>query len=165
MTQKQTVYIAGPLGFSEAGRTFYYNNFLPIIKKYGYNVLDPWQLAPLAKIEEIRALPYGSAKRIAWQALNMEIGANNEKLINSSDGVIAILDGPDIDSGTAAEIGFAFGKGKQIIGYRGDFRLSSENEGGLVNLQVEYFIRKSGGTIVTSLMELEGTLQTRPFKT
>lgn len=70
--------------------------------------------------------------------------------IDTSDAVLSILDGPDVDSGTAAEIGYAFAKNKPIVGYRGDFRLSADNVGGIVNLQVEYFIRASGGTIVTA---------------
>jgi hypothetical protein len=62
-----------------------------------------------------------------------------------------VLDGVDVDSGTAAEIGSGFAKGKKIIGYRGDFSLSADNEGSIVNLQVEYFIEASGGAIVTRL--------------
>ena len=42
---------------------------------------------------------------------------------------MAVLDGTDVDSGTAAEIGYAFARGKLIVGYRGDFRLSADNEG------------------------------------
>jgi nucleoside 2-deoxyribosyltransferase len=68
--------------------------------------------------------------------------------------MIAILDGPDVDSGTAAEIGYAFARGKLIVGYRGDFRLSADNEGSIVNLQVEYFIRESGGAIVSRYEDL-----------
>jgi nucleoside 2-deoxyribosyltransferase len=56
-----------------------------------------------------------------------------------------------VDSGTAAEIGYAFAMGKPILGYRGDFRLSADNEGSTVNLQVEYFITQSGGQIITEL--------------
>ena len=67
---------------------------------------------------------------------------------------IAVIDGVDVDSGTAAEIGYAFARGKPIIGYRGDVRLAADNEGAVVNLQVEYFIRQSGGCIVRSLAEL-----------
>ena len=70
-----------------------------------------------------------------------------------------MLDGVDVDSGTAAEIGYAFARGKLIVGYRGDFRLSADNEGGTVNLQVEYFIRESGGTIVTRYEDLEPSLE------
>ena len=62
--------------------------------------------------------------------------------------MLAVLDGTDVDSGTASEIGYAYAKGKPMVGYRGDFRLSSDNEGGVVNLQVQYFILTSGGSIV-----------------
>ena len=65
-----------------------------------------------------------------------------------------MLDGADVDSGTAAEIGYAFARGKLIVGYRGDFRVSADNEGALVNLQVEFFIRESGGTIVSRYEDL-----------
>ena len=72
--------------------------------------------------------------------------------------MLAILDGTDVDSGTASEIGYAFALGKKILGYRGDFRLTGDNPGSTVNLQVEYFIRKSGGRIVRSVEELADAL-------
>ena len=84
----------------------------------------------------------------------MIIAENNRVGIDDCDFMLAVLDGTDVDSGTASEIGYAFAKEKKVVGYRGDFRLSSDNEGGIVNLQVEYFIRKSGGTIVTSLSDI-----------
>jgi len=70
-----------------------------------------------------------------------------------------VLDGPDVDSGTAAEIGYAFARGKLIVGYRGDSRVSADNEGGVVNLQVEFFIRASGGTIVDRYEDLRSGLR------
>ena len=70
-----------------------------------------------------------------------------------------MLDGADVDSGTAAEIGYAFARGKPIVGYRGDVRLAGDNEAAVVNLQVEYFIRASGGTIVTRLSALPRALR------
>ena len=74
--------------------------------------------------------------------------------------MIAALDGPDIDSGTAAEIGYAAKRGIWIIGYRSDKRLSGETGQLLVNLQVEYFMRKLGrGTIVSSLRDLTRVLK------
>ena len=99
-------------------------------------------------------MPYGQDRRDAWRRLNVEIGGNNRAGIDRADMVLAVLDGADVDSGTAAEIGYAFAKGKPILGYRGDFRLSADNEGSIVNLQVEYFIRQSGGDIVASIKEL-----------
>ena len=63
-----------------------------------------------------------------------------------------------MDSGTAAEIGYAFARGKPIIGYRGDLRLSSDNVALTVNLQVEFFITESGGEILLSASPIPATL-------
>ena len=153
------IYMAGPLGFSEAGRYFYYRELVPAVTRLGYEVLDPWKLTDQKEIDAVLALPYGIERRDAWRALNVKIGTNNRKAIDASDGVFAVLDGVDVDSGTAAEIGYAFAKGKPIIGYRGDFRLSADNEGSTVNLQVEYFIRQSGGTIIAKTDEIPGAFE------
>jgi nucleoside 2-deoxyribosyltransferase len=154
MTATIRIYLAGPLGFSEAGRHFYTTVLVPYVRGLGYEVLDPWTLTDSRKIEAVRALPYGAAKREAWRALNLEMGATNRVAIDAAQAVVAVLDGTDVDSGTAAEIGYAFARGKPIVGYRGDFRLSADNEGSTVNLQVEYFIRASGGAIVDRYDEL-----------
>jgi nucleoside 2-deoxyribosyltransferase len=153
------VYLASPLGFSEAGRHFYGDVLLPFVKSLGLEVLDPWTLTDARKIRSVQALRYGPAKRDAWRRLNMEMGATNQAAIDRADAVVAILDGVDVDSGTAAEIGYAFGRGKLILGYRGDFRLSADNEGSTVNLQVEYFIRRSGGVIAERYLDLEARLR------
>ncbi len=42
--------------------------------------------------------------------------------LDSCDVVVAILDGPDADSGTSFEVGYARGLGKRVIGVRTDFR-------------------------------------------
>ena len=42
--------------------------------------------------------------------------------LDRADAVVAILDGPDADSGTCIEIGYARAKGKPVIGVRTDFR-------------------------------------------
>jgi nucleoside 2-deoxyribosyltransferase len=43
-----------------------------------------------------------------------------------ADAVVAVLDGPDVDSGAALEMGVAYGKGIPIIGVRTDFRESQD---------------------------------------
>jgi nucleoside 2-deoxyribosyltransferase len=148
------IYIAGPLGFSEAGRSFYYEKLIPLVRELGHEAFDPWALTSSVKIEKVMKLPYGPTRRDAWRQLNVEIGRSNQAAIDDCDAVFAVLDGTDVDSGTAAEIGYAFAKGKPIIGYRGDFRLSADNEGCIVNLQIEYFIRNSGGEIVTCVSDI-----------
>lgn len=100
-------------------------------------------------------MPASAARIEAWRSLNADIGKMNQDSIDSCDVVFAVLDGPDVDSGTASEIGYAYARKKLIVGYRGDFRLSADNEGGVVNLQVEHFIRSSGGTIIRELSELD----------
>jgi nucleoside 2-deoxyribosyltransferase len=148
VTTSVRIYIASPLGFSPAGRHFYDGVLVPFVRRLGFEVLDPWASTDGEKLAAVRALPPGPARRQAWRALNREIGAGNRAAIDAAAAVVAVLDGADVDSGTAAEIGYAFARGKLIVGYRGDVRLSADNEGGTVNLQVEYFIRESGGTIV-----------------
>lgn len=48
------------------------------------------------------------------------------KGIDSADAVVALLEGDEIDSGTAWEIGYAYAKGKPVIGVRTDFRPGAE---------------------------------------
>jgi len=153
------LYVASPLGFSEAGRQFYYDRLLPRLAAAGCEILDPWTLTDAAKIKAASDMPYGQDKRDAWRKLCAEIGRNNAEAIADCDALLAVLDGSDVDSGTAAEIGFAFALKKRIVGYRSDFRLAGDNDGAIVNLQVEYFIRESGGTIVTELDAIADALR------
>ncbi len=156
-----TLYLAGPLGFSEAGRQFLYSTLIPVIAECGQTVVDPWSLTASSEIDTVSAMPPGEARRRAWMALNNRIAKRNHEALDRCDAVLAVLDGADVDSGTAAEIGYAFAVGKQISGYRSDFRLAGDNEGAVVNLQVEYFVRMSGGRIVASVAELQDLLHTR----
>jgi nucleoside 2-deoxyribosyltransferase len=154
------IYLAGPLGFSEAGRSFHQTVIKPRIEAQGHGVLDPWTLNDAAQIAAVAGLPYGLEKRDRWRSLNATIGRANTAAIDACDLVFAVLDGPDVDSGTAAEIGYAYARGKKILGYRGDFRLSADNEGATVNLQVEHFIDASGGFIISSIEILNEALKT-----
>lgn len=143
------LYIASPLGFSELGRLGY-SSLLETIRKSGYTIIDPWKLTSEKLVHQVLRMPYGPKKKREWEKLNRIIGKNNAQGIRRAQGIVAVLDGSDVDSGTASEIGFATALGKPVLGYRGDFRLSADNEGSLVNLQVEYFIRRQG-TIVDRL--------------
>jgi nucleoside 2-deoxyribosyltransferase len=160
MAQQVTLYVASALGVSEAGRHFYYGRLLPLVESLGFVVLDPWKLTDAAKIEQVRTMEFGAARREAWRRLNVEIGEMNRRAIENADGLLAVLDGPSVGGGIGTEIGFAYARGKRIVGYRGDFRQVGDNEGTIVGLQVEYFIQASGGTIVTALEKLPNALQT-----
>ncbi len=49
--------------------------------------------------------------------------------IDWADGLVAIMDGPDPDSGTAWEVGYAFGTGKPVVLVRTDFRALAGDAG------------------------------------
>jgi len=152
------IYLASPYGFAPSTRGFLQKMKL-MLKKRGYQVIDPWDdggslfkafrsrvglLSPERRVEELKRL-------------NHQIGERNRNAIESVDAIVAVLDGTDVDSGTASEIGFAFACGKTIFGYRGDIRLTGENEAAQVNLQVQYWIEESGkgkGRLVRTLPDL-----------
>ncbi len=160
---KPRIYIASPLGFSEAGQYWYYNVLVPLVERCGFEVVDPWKLTAPAIIKTAMFSPEGPEQRRAWEAANKIIGENNERGIQTSHLVLGLLDGPDVDSGTASEIGFAAGINKPIEGYRNDFRLAGDNIGSRINLQVEHWIRRMGGVISPDLKALETVLQERKF--
>jgi nucleoside 2-deoxyribosyltransferase len=127
---------------------------VPAVEGAGLVVLDPWEeFEPLSAALAMVAGECSPERRdILWDA-DMKAGARNAGLIADADGMLACLDGTDVDSGTAAEIGYGFALGLVIVGLRTDFRLASDNEGTTVNLQVEYFIVESGGVVVNTVKE------------
>lgn len=153
------LYIASPFGFSEAGRAYMYGTVIPNITDLGYEIIDPWKLTDAHILAEVTAMPYGAEKRDRWREVNQIIANHNTEAIRKSDGIFAILDGVDVDSGTASEIGFAAALGKPVVGYRGDFRLSADNEGSTVNLQVQHFIHMHGGQLITELSAIGEALR------
>ena len=46
--------------------------------------------------------------------------------LKACDLVLAIVDGPDVDSGVAGEMGYAYAPGKPVVAVRTDFRQSGE---------------------------------------
>jgi len=152
------IYVASPFGFSEAGRLFLYEKLIPVLEELDLICIDPWKLTSQNLIEEVDSIENESEKKREWIKLNRIIAENNKHGIEESEGMLAVLDGTDVDSGTAAEIGFAAALNKKVCGYRSDFRRSGDNSGAVVNLQVEYFILNSGGRIVSNLSELKNEL-------
>ena len=62
----------------------------------------------------------GGAHRGA-RADQYRVAQANEESIRACDMVLAVLDGVDVDSGTASEMGFAFALGKRVHGLRTDY--------------------------------------------
>lgn len=156
-----TVYVASPLGFAASTQGFMNHELLPAIASTGVTAINPWEADGEVnrKIEQVKKINDLDKRRVAWRRVAELLGSTNARSIEKADGVVAVLDGVDVDSGTAAEIGYATALGKWVIGYRSDSRRTGEDETSEVNLQVEYFIRKNGGTIVHNLIDLEAELK------
>jgi len=145
------VYVASPLGFNEPGRHWAATVLHPRLAAAGWTVLDPW-VDESGTIAATLALPPGPARIDALREMSRTIGARNRRLLAEAAFVLAVLDGPDVDSGTAAEIGWAAAHDRPVIGLRTDFRLA-DHEAAVVNLQVEDFVVTSGGRLVGTLDE------------
>jgi nucleoside 2-deoxyribosyltransferase len=106
-------------------------------------------------------MEFGPRRREALRVANLEQGRYDLALIDRSAAVLASLDGPDVDSGTALEIGYGFARGLLIVGLRTDVRICADNEGGVVNLMIETCIASSGGILTRSLDEAVAFLAKR----
>ncbi|MCU1603285.1 MAG: nucleoside 2-deoxyribosyltransferase, partial [Frankiales bacterium] len=132
------VYLASPLGFTVATRGYYTGSLLPAVRALGVEVLDPWAAAEEHFVAAFAAT--GDERDRLLDEANRFAGATNEQLIRDADALFAVLDGNDVDSGTAAEIGFAAALGTPLVGWRGDLRQAGDNPRTVVNLQVEHFL-------------------------
>jgi nucleoside 2-deoxyribosyltransferase len=143
------VYVASPLGFSAVGRLYYRDVLLPAVKAAGLRALDPWapKHARNSGLATALKLPIGDERVARLSHANHAAAELNFEMITTAEGMLAVIDGNDIDSGTAAEIGAASALDKPIVALRTDFRSMGDNDGSPINLQVEYFIRRSGGVI------------------
>lgn len=122
MSKKKTVYLAGPL-FTHA-ELEYNRKLKEVLLNNGFSVFLPQEDAEDSVQEH--------------EKQNQElIFIKCVEGLDASDLVIAVLDGADVDSGTAWEAGYAYSKGKPVIGLRTDFRELSD---GIVNLMIEMAI-------------------------
>lgn len=112
------IYFAGPL-FTAAERRF--NDFVcSDLRSYGFEVFNPQE-------QEVRMEEPDWARKV----FNTDVEG-----IDWADVVVANLDGPDPDSGTCWEMGYAYAKGKPIYWYRTDFRGAGEGSGIPVNIMM-----------------------------
>lgn len=134
------VFIAGPL-FSQAEREF--NAKLDeFLRKNGFETILPQR-----DIGEVWKTEVDYRK-----IYEMDLRA-----IEEADVVVAVLDGPDVDSGTAFEIGYATAKGKPVIGLKTDVRTFARMEE--VNNMILQSVRKivrDFESLLLALKEIRG---------
>lgn len=114
-TTMTKIYLAGPL-FSLAEQGFN-GDLARFLESEGFEVWLPQEHEPREKT--------------AAAIFQMDVQA-----IDWADMVVACMDGPDPDSGTAWECGYAYAKGKPIVCYRTDFRISGDIPGAPYNLML-----------------------------
>ena len=146
---RRRCYVASPLGFTDAGRHYYTSVLIPALGRV-VEPVDPWTRTEPAEIE-------AAVARGEERAFALELGRRNAEAIDSCELLAAVLDGQEVDSGTAAEVGYAASKGLTCFGLRTDLRQAGE-PGVAVNLQVEHFVVASGGSVVGSVDELVAAL-------
>jgi nucleoside 2-deoxyribosyltransferase len=113
----KSIYIAGPL-FSQSER-----GYLESLVDFLTNALNIGLTDFHVDKDQDFFLPHrdiGDAGVVTGG--NGEVFVNDLRHLDNADIVIAWLDGADIDSGTAVELGYAFAKGKDIFGLLTDTR-------------------------------------------
>lgn len=124
--QKKQLYVAGPL-FTQAEWTW--NAKLAAALRARYDVVLP---------QEASAHMLAGTEPFSPGALFQTNVASLER----ADVVIAILDGADVDSGTAWECGYAHKLRTPVIGLRTDLRRGGDDPGAGVNLMLSQGCRK-----------------------
>ncbi len=155
-----TLYLASPLGFAASTQAFM-TELQDALRAAGFGVHNPWEAGEFGAAMQTAHAETDPVRRLARvAAVNHEIAATNERAIRDCDWVVGVLDGVDVDSGTASEMGFGYGLGKRISGLRTDTRLTGDNAAAGVNLQVRYWIDASGGAYTTTVADLIAALTT-----
>lgn len=126
-------YIAGPL-FNEKEREFL-EEINAVCRAIGISTYLPSQDGGLLS-----------------QDNDNEVFQTDIKALNKAAIVVASLNGVDVDSGTAFELGYAFAQGKKLFGLHTDFRTFSPTS------EVNLMLLKSC-VICRSLQELDAALR------
>lgn len=73
--------------------------------------------------------------------------------------MVAILDGSQVDDGTAWEMGYHYSKGRKIIGIRTDFRRAGETNSSKVNAMIERSCLAIVGSLDDLILALKENLE------
>jgi nucleoside 2-deoxyribosyltransferase len=136
------IFLAAPL-FSEAERGFN-SRVATMLRKEGFEV---WLAQEHKFVEDHSTMEKQAIFREDLDA------------VRKSDLILAILDGVDVDSGVAFEMGFGYASGTPIVGLKTDHRVFSRVES--VNLMLEAPLIKLCKNIAEAIVVLK-TYQRQP---
>lgn len=137
------IYQAGPL--FTAAEIRWHQDFKQQLTDAGYEVQWPGDFFSQEEID-------------SWGAdAPKSIMERDSAAIDACDTVVALLDGPQVDDGTAWEIGYAYAKGKPVVGIRTDFRNGGDTVHGRVNAMIEgscFDIAKDFDEVLSILVDI-----------
>jgi len=141
------IYLAGPL-FSQAEQDW--------LRRLKAQILAR---APAAPIEVCWPHDLFTAQEIAgWgDRAKHEIFGRCREHLDRADVVVALLDGTQVDDGTAWEIGYFYARrryGQPIIGIRTDFRKAGDTDNARVNLMIDCACDSIVTTVDDLLLEI-----------
>lgn len=136
MSDAPHVYVAGPL-FDE-GERWFIEKVDALVRSCGYDTFLPHRDNPPKTADNVDL-----------------IFRNDKDGIDRCDVVVANLNGVTTDDGTAWEMGYAYAKGKFIIGLFTDWRARFPAPNEVVNLMMQCSVDR----LVRSLDELETELR------
>lgn len=117
------IYQAGPL-FSEAEREWH-TKLKARLLEAGHDPVWPGELVSQKDVKK-----WGAAA--PHKIMETDLAA-----LESCDIVVALLDGAQVDDGTAFEVGYAHCRQMPIIGIRTDFRQAGDTRKSTVNAMIE----------------------------
>jgi nucleoside 2-deoxyribosyltransferase len=133
---KEKVYLSGPL-FSRA-EIEWGSQIKAAILELGVEVIWPHEIASGSPEEIFRANLAG---------------------LDRCNIIVAILDGAQVDDGTAWEMGYHYSRGKKIIGIRTDFRKAGETNSSKVNAMIERSCQEIVGSLDNLVLTLKEILE------
>jgi len=145
-------YLANQFGFSETGQYILDNLIKPRIEKIGLIINDPFlECGKELNFNYLSCLKEYEDRVKYWKEFSDKVTPINNRLMQDSDCLLAILDGGHtIDDGVASEIGYYTGIQRgPIFALRSDFRCG-ENMAVSINPQLLGYIRQSGGKLIDS---------------
>jgi nucleoside 2-deoxyribosyltransferase len=135
------IYLAGPL-FTDAERRWHQTAKAKLTAA-GLEVVWPGELLTDARI------------KAAGQGAPSLIFKTCKDALDKCDRVVALLDGVQVDDGTAWEIGYAYAEGKPIYGIRTDTRIAGETGFSRVNGMIEGCLSGLVGTVPELIAKLK----------
>ena len=121
-SDKKTIYLANPYGFSEQQRALLLPEIVDALETLGLEVREPFQRNNQVDLSQ-PGWAYG-------------IGQADYKDVRESDAIFAVVNGVPPDEGVMVELGMAIALGKPTFLFRDDFRRVTDSEEYPLNLML-----------------------------